>query len=234
MITVFSGDDIVSSRKAFLEAIDAFRLKNFEVSKFSGKDLSIEILETFSNPTSLFGEKKVLAIEGLLSGIKSKEKENVIKRIQSLLDSPCGEAGCTIIIWENREFNKFEQPKFGSGFVFKNFKLLSILFEFMDKIAPGKANDNLTLLHKVCEAVDPQYLFLMLVRQIRLLILASDNEVSDIPSWQSGKLIRQAKIFKKEELHKIYKNLLDIDFRQKTSGSPFDILGELDLLFTDI
>lgn len=227
MITVFSGDDIVSSRKAFLEAIDAFRLKNFEASKISGKDLSIEILETFSNPTSLFGEKKVLAIEGLLAGIKSKDKENVIKRVQTLTD-------CTIIIWENREFNKFEQPKFGSGFVFKNFKLPSILFEFMDKIAPGKANDNLTLLHKVCETVDPQYLFLMLVRQIRLLILASDDEVSDIPSWQSGKLIRQAKLFKKEDLHKIYKSLLDIDYQQKTSGSPFDILGELDLLFINI
>lgn len=227
MITVFCGDDIVASRKAFLEAIDAYKLKGFEVSKFNGKDLTVEILESYTNPTSLFGEKKILAVEGLLSGTKSKEKENIIKRIVSLTQ-------CFIVVWENKEFTKFEQPKFGSEFVFKNFKLPSILFEFMDKIAPDKTKENLTMLHHVCETVDGTYVFLMLVRQIRLLILASDNEVSDIPSWQSGKLIRQAKLFKKEDLHNIYRNLLEIDYRQKTSGSPFDIAGELDLLFTDI
>lgn len=227
MITVFCGDDIVTSRKAFLEAINTYKLKGFEASKFNGKDLTVEVIESFTNPTSLFGEKKFLAIEGLLSGTKSKDKENIIKRIASLIQ-------CFIVVWENKEFTKFEQPKFGNSFVFKNFKLPSVLFEFMDKIAPGKTKENLTMLHKTCESVDPAYLFLMLVRQIKLLILASDNEVSDIPSWQSGKLIRQAKLFEKEKLHGIYKNLLEIDYRQKTSGSPFEILGELDLLFTDI
>ncbi len=99
MIYIFSGEDIVSSRKAFLEHIERLKTDDFVVERVMGKDLTAESLELLSSPTSLFGEKKALAIENLLTLTKSKEKEKIINTIVSLLH-------CSIVVWESKDIGK--------------------------------------------------------------------------------------------------------------------------------
>lgn len=226
-ILVYSGDDIVSSRKAFLEYLGSFKEGDFELIRTNGKDLTEEALELYSSPTSLFGQKKVLAIENLLLGAKSKEKEKIIEKIAK-------DEGCNIVIWEGKDIPKADQKKYPGNFIFKNFKLPQILFNFLDSLSPGKTKENLNLFHRVIEEVDPAYVFLMVVRQFRYLILASENELSGMPPWQSGKFFRQTKLFNKEKLLIVYEKLLEIDYRQKTSQSVNNLVFELDLLLSEL
>lgn len=227
MVYVFSGEDIVSSRKAFLEHLEGLKSAGYEVERKNGKDLSLESLELMSTPTTLFGLEKALVIENLLTLSKSKDKEKVISRIASLSD-------CSTVIWESKDISKTEQLKFPQNFSFKNFKLPSVLFDFLDKFVPGKITENLRLLHIVLEQVDPTYVFLMFIRQIRLLLLCSDSIKPGLAPWQEAKLSRQVKYFTKDQLKDLYARLLEIDYRQKTSLSAFALNSELDLLIADI
>lgn len=227
-IFVFSGDDLVSSRKAFLEHLEGLKRDGFEVERVNGKDLTVELLELLSLPISLFGGKKALAIENLLTGAKSKEKDKIIRRIVSLLD-------CSIVIWESKDISKAEQLKYPKNFIFKNFKLPASLFIFLDSLSPNKGVNNLKILKMALEIVDPNFLFLMLIRQIRLLILAKDsNDLLKLAPWQKSKLQKQAKGFLEEKSVQIYQKLLKIDFNQKTSNSPFSLEHELELLISDV
>lgn len=226
-IVVYSGNDIVSSRKAFLDYLQSLQAENFELVRASGKDLTEEALELHSFPISLFGQKKVLAIENILSNTKSKEKEKIIEKIAKQKD-------CGIVIWEGKDISKTDQKKYPVNFVFKNFKLPQILFKFLDSLSPGKTKENLDFFHKVIEEVDPAFVFLMIIRQFRYLILASENELTGMPPWQKGKLFHQSKLFNKERLSVIYERLLEIDYRQKTSQIIKDLAFELDLLLTEL
>ncbi len=85
------------------------------------------------------------------------------------------------------------------------------------------------------ESVDASYLFLMFIRQIRLLILASDkNDLLKLAPWQKSKLQKQAKYFSLVKLKEINQKLLQIDFNQKTSQTPFPLEHQLELLLTEI
>ena len=150
-IFVYCGDYIVSSRKAFLNNLEGFKKDGHEVIKVAGKELSPESLEMLSTPVSLFGEKRALVVEGLLSGQKSKEKETIIK-VVSLLE-------CSVILWENKSFSKNDQLKYPKNFVFKNFKLPQVIFNFLDSLEPGKTGANLKYLYRVLESVDTTYFF---------------------------------------------------------------------------
>lgn len=225
-ITVYSGEDIISSRKAFLEHLERLKNEDFEITRVSGKDTTEESLELLSSPTSLFGQKRVLAIENLLAGTKSKEKDKIIQIISSL--------NCFFVLWENKNFTKGDQLKY-PNFVFKNFKLPPVLFTFLDSLSPKKINDNLRLFREAIVSTDPNFLFLMLIRQIRLLILASDkNDLLKLAPWQKGKLQKQARFFTSEKLKEINQRLLQIDFAQKTSQTPFSLGHQLELLLTEI
>ncbi len=225
-ILVFSGEDIISSRKAFLDHLERLKGEDLEVIRVNGKEVTEESLPLLSAPTSLFGQKRVLAIEGLLSGQKSKEKENIIKMV-SLLD-------CTMVLWEGKDFSPADQLKY-PGFTFKNFKLPQVLFTFLDSIVPGRPENNLRLLRQVLQSADPNFLFLMLIRQIRLLILASDKkDLLKLAPWQKSKLQKQAKLFSLDCLKKINQRLLKIDFDQKTSQTPYSLNHQLELLLLEI
>ncbi|MCL5090829.1 MAG: hypothetical protein M1514_02345 [Patescibacteria group bacterium] len=228
-ILIYSGDDLVSSRRAFMEQLEAWQKQGLEVIKLSGKEISEESLELLSGPTSLFGNQRAIAIESLLSGAKSKEKENSIKLLAT---RSLGEA---VVIWENKEFSKADQLKYPKNFVFRNFKLPAVMFTFLEGLAPGKTKNNIGLLHQALTLVEPGYLFLMLVRQIRMLILAKDpKDVLKIAPWQKGKLLSQAKLFKIENLISLYQELSEIDYQEKTSGSPFPLGNLLELFVTKI
>jgi len=225
-ITVFSGEDIISSRKAFLEHLDGLKNEDYETVKINGKDATEETLILHSSPNSLFGPKKLLAIDNLLSGKKFKENEKILKMLFSLQ--------CIIVIWENKDFTKADQLKY-PDFTFKNFKLPQVLFTFLDSIVPGDTKNNLRLFEETIESIDPSYLFLMLIRQVRLLILASDkNDILKLAPWQKGKLQKQAHFFTLEKLKEIDQKLLRIDFAQKTSQTPFPLEHQLELLLTEI
>lgn len=224
-IIVFSGDDIVSSRKAFLEYLDSLKSTDSEITRVNGKELTDEFLESFTIPTSLFGNKKVLAIDNIF--FLSKTKDGIIDKVAEL--------SVDIAIWEGKEVGKTIQQDYAKDIVFKNFKFPSVLFSFLDSLKPDDPKTNSQNFASVIMQTDENMVFLMLIRQIRLLITVKDKsaEIALAP-WQKAKLQKQASFFSSSQLTDLYKKLLQIDYEQKTSSSSFSLKSSLELLMTEI
>lgn len=227
-VFVYAGEDIVSSRKAFLDHLQSLKNDDFLVEKQEGKTLNAELLENLLGSRTLFGEKKALAIDRFLSQPKSKDKEEILKKILSFENA-------LVLFWESKDFSRSEQQKYPQEFVFKNFKLPSVLFKFLDSLAPGKSNLNLSLYRQTVSQSDANFVFLMLVRQIRLLLLAKDKKDRlKLAPWQKAKLKNQASLYEEEKLLEIYQKLLQIDYEQKTSSTAYSLKDQLELLITEI
>jgi len=227
MITVFHGDSLVMSRKAFLEALETARGENKEVVHLEGKTLSPNKLTLALESKSLFKDDKNIFIENLLSLPKSKEKEKLTKILGD-------NRSLGIFLWEGRELNRSFLEE-NHHFKFQIFKLPSIIFKFLENLRPGNTQVLLDFFHQSLERDDPEMVFALLIRQIRLLILAKEGEkYLTGAGWQKSKLINQAKLFTQEQLKIIYKKLLLIDFQKKTSQTPFSLISCLDLLLMEI
>lgn len=225
-ISVYCGEDIALSRKDFLEHLEQLQKQGSRVIRLLGIELNLENLENLLGNTNLFGEANVLAIENFLSNQKSKEKEKIIEKILSFPNA-------TLVFWEEKEFSKTEQLKY-QGFVFQTYKLPPLVFKFLDGLTPLDYQGNLRRFNSALSSSNENFIFLMLVRQIRLLILSLDNQLASLAPWQAGKIKKQAALFDEKKLVKLYNNLLKIDFKQKTSQSPFNLSSELELLITGI
>lgn len=226
-MTVLYGEDVLSSRKAFLDKIEELKSNDLEVVRVLGKDFDKNFIVQNLESNSLFGKKRVAAVENFFSGQKSKDKEEVLEYIEEL--------GENIIFWEIKEFTKSEKDKLSAHFTLIDFKLPQLLFGFLDKIITGKTADNIKTFELVCQTVDPGFVFQMMIRQIRLLILAKDEScLAKLAPWQKSKILSQAKGFPEEKLYMLYKKLLEIDYQQKTSTSLFDLKSSLELLLSEI
>ncbi len=111
------------------------------------------------------------------------------------------------------------------------------IFDLVD--AMGTLNIRLAMskLRILLEDQDPSYVFLMVMRQIRLVLLAkeiilqggSQKEVAkklQLHPYVAGKVSEQALNFSKESLEKSYKKLLLIDQRIKLSQVELDVALE--------
>jgi len=228
MITVFHGDNIVSSRKAFLEALEESKSKGKETIGLDGKKINTTDLVQALEAKSLFGKDKAIFIENLFSLTKSKDKEKLIEIIKINHEED-------VFIWEEKELTMTQESGFDKNFFFQTFKLPAIVFTFLDSLSPGKTRENLQGLHRCLAREEPEMIFSMLIRQIRLFILAKEGEdyLTGAP-WQKAKTLKQAKLFTSEKLKEIYQELLIIDYQQKTSQLPLSLSFSLDLLLMEI
>jgi len=227
MIKVFHGDSLVMSRKAFLEALEAAKNERKEVVHLEGKNLTVNGLTVALESKSLFKDDKSIFIESLLSLTKSKEKEKLLEILQK-------NNHLEIYLWEPREIPKTLVDQY-VDFHLQIFKLPAIIFKFLESLRPNNTQNLLDLFHQALAQDEPEMIFALLIRQIRLLILALEGEkyLTGAP-WQKSRLLIQAKYFSKEKLKELFQKLLLIDYQQKTSQTPFDLSSSLDLFLTEI
>lgn len=226
MIFIYSGEDNVTSRNVYLQHVEKLKAEGLEVVNLNGKEIKEENLEIFLGGRSLFGQTRALTIENLFSLTKSKDKENIINKIIGFKDQE-------IVFWEEKDFAKADILKY-PDFSIKNYKLPASIFSFLDKLYPGKVMENLQNFHLAIINSDAGYIFSMMIRQIRLLMLAKDDELTTMAPWQRAKLYKQAKVFDINKLKAIYLKLLEIDYQQKTSGTPYSLQGQIELLLAEI
>ena len=111
----------------------------------------------------------------------------------------------------------------------------SKVFEMVDTLGARKPREAMDLLHQLVPAYDPGYLFHMIVRQFRFLILAREafedglggSDLADrlnVKPWIASKILTQAHQFDLESLEEIYRRLLELDQAVKTSQSDY-LLG---------
>jgi DNA polymerase-3 subunit delta len=113
------------------------------------------------------------------------------------------------------------------------FHAQSDIFAMVD--AAGDRNGKVALkhLHRLLEEEDPRYIFVMLVRQFRLIIQAREaielgqNPKAALPSktpdFVIKKISAQAQNFQLRDLERMYRELLEIDLASKTGGPELEV-----------
>lgn len=229
MLTLIHGDHLTASRAKLMELkSDA---KDKEIREISGKKLDSNALVQALTSSSLFGGEILVIIEGFIGNAKKREKA-----FSNLLAQIIASAKETdIILYEDKEIEKGTLSKLGSALRPFLFKLPSVIFQFLDSIAPGNAKTSLTLLSQVISQEVPEVVFALLVRRVRQLIMLKDGVTPPgMQSWQVGRLTSQAQHFTIEQLVVMHTSLLDIDTAIKTGSSPFVLTQRIEQLLISL
>lgn len=226
-ILVFCGSDQSSSRQAFFNKVKEFEEKKFEIVKKSAKEIDEEFLELISLPVGLFQNQRCLVTEQIFETISknSKKKESLITKLTSLK--------IPVIDWEEKSFSQKEKTSFPQ-FKFLSFELPVAIFNFLENIKPNNPKTNYLLYQKALSQKDPEFIFYMLIKHLRNLLLVSENQTQYFFPWQVAKIKKQLSFFPKEKIIKIYHQLLEIDYQQKRSLLPGSLKSSLDLLISSL
>lgn len=229
MIKILHGQDTVKSRQE-LEKIKVWA-KNLECITLNGQKLTLTDFKQALESKSLFANDRLVILENFLSAKKSKEKEQII-------DYLCDEKVLvSLVFWEDEEISKSTLRLFPQAEL-SIFKLDPFLFRFLDVLAPDNAEILIKLFRQCVVLEEVNFIFYMLVRQFRLLLFLKTggntglDEVDRLAEWQKSKLIKQAQLFDQDKLLQIYRQLLEIDYREKTGLAPYPLTQTLELFLT--
>lgn len=233
-MVILHGDNAVQSRAALGKILDEARQQGKTVVRLEAKKLTLADLQETLHSESLFGDKKLVIIEELHSLPTSNRKKELIEVIAALTKE---QDSLSLVIWEKRPLTATMLKKLGASLSdSQEFKLSNSLFAWLDSLNGQKRNvsQQLKLFHDALTQEGEYLCFLMFARQIRMLLQAADGGEIKGPPFMIGKLKKQAQSFTLEQLQRCHYELLEIDYRQKTSASPLDLTQELDLLLVNL
>jgi len=224
MFRIFHGDNIVASRKALFAAKEA--AKNKEIVSLDGKKTSLTDLKQALEARSLFGQEKLVMVENLIA---TRNTQQATGQIFDYLKSLSSDTD--LILWEKKQIDGRVLSRFKNAKI-QLFKTPAIIFKFLESIRPANQKITLSLLEDCAKTEPIELIFYMIVRQIRLLLLVKDlgKKGVHLAPWQYYQLTKQADYFTMEKLKKIYRDLLKVDFKQKTGQLPFDLGKVIELL----
>lgn len=227
MITIIHGSDTTKSREYFLqERQKATNPILLEGDKFTQTDLAQAV-----SGNGLFDTQQEIFIENLLSRKKvSAELDAIVLALSR--------ATGTITLWESKDLTAKQIGVFNNAQV-KQFKIPSIVFTFVDSLAPKNSKKLISLFHQLLEQEDPIFALSMLQRQVRILLGLKDeyvsiSEVSRLASWQLGKLKKQANLFETDELINLHNKLYELERGQKTGTLSLPLGDTIDFFLLSI
>jgi len=237
MITIVHGDDVAQSRNYFLKLKHPSKDGQKNVISYDANKITITDLIQNVEGSDLFNSAKKIFIEGFLS--KTKRKDATVKRILDFIIKNSDESD--FMLWEEKEISKRDLFIFKNATI-KTFKLPKNIFIFLDNLRPNNTRQLLNLFHKMLnENVSEELILFMLQKRFRLLLsfcdpseTANSEEVTKLASWQSVRLINQAKLFKLDTLKKIYQKIYKIELGQKTGTLPLSLSQSIDFLLLEM
>ncbi len=197
MITILHGENIAASRKA----LDDFKERGSEIVLLDGKNLTSTDLIQAAFSTSLLADKKIIIIENYFSA--NKQATKAIPNLSGITTD--------IIFWEEKTLTPAVLKAVKEARV-REFKLATTIFKLTDSLYPGNLKQILTLYGECLQKDEAEMIFLMIVRQFRLML----HPVGLAP-WQESKIKKQSLLLGKEKLAFLYRKLLDLDYLNKTS-----------------
>jgi len=223
-ISIICGENLITSRQALSLKIRNAQQKKIEVVNLDGTKVSLEQIRSATGSSSMFGNDKLIVVENLLTSQKSQRKEKITDYLFKK------EFNNEIILWEGKNVDRRTIP---NGLKIETFELDKQLFKFLDSIKPNNPLKPLTILKELEKTEAPELVFFMLTRQIRQLILAKEDLYKGAP-WQGAKLKAQAGLFMPDYLEKIYQELQQIDYNQKTGNDALNLLSHLDIFVASL
>lgn len=192
------GAAIKQSRIKLQELKSKFHPDNVVVFD-KGED--VENILVSLNSESLFGGERLIILEN--------PSENLVLNSELLTQHS------SFIIWFDHDISKkpiFEWfEKNGQVIFFPDAKERTI-FPFLDMLASGESKAFLELEKLKEGGLETQYFITMVFYLLRNLAVTPKNA----PSFVKQKLQKQRKNFDMEKVQKIYKNILEIDFKIKS------------------
>jgi hypothetical protein len=224
MITVVCGENSPESRTCFNDLIKSFREKGIEIRQIKNSELT-EITKWSTESASLFSQEKVFITENLNKLLSKRKNPSFLTFVESL----CTKKEISIISWEDSI--PARNLKFPKGSIIKEFKLSSSIFKLLDSCYPGNLKSFIDQLNQEVELSDEIFIFIMLIRHIRNILLISLGEIpAKLQSWQVAKLKQQAHFWQSDKLLDFYEGFYNIDKGLKTGTNPFSVLKSMEVL----
>lgn len=214
---IIHGDDSLSSYKRLSDLLESRKSQGIEVIVKDGTELDLATLHQEVGAENLFGGKSVLVIKSLLSGLKSKQKDGLIGALIKMI-------AVEVILYEPKGVSDTALKPFAKAQI-EAFNISPVIFKFLDVLRPGNTRVILQAWNRLLElGHEPEYVFTMVVRQIRLLIQAKSGASYLKLSPYPQKLITvQANYFTLNQLLDLHHELYETDKRIKTGLSTLPL-----------
>lgn len=230
MITILHGDNQVASRQRLTQLKDEAKLQGREVVSIEGRGIDMTALIQNLESQSLFSLPKTVFIDNLISSLRtgSKAKDTIIEYLLTGKFLPAQAGDSDVVLWEGKSVGKnLLKLKKQKHVSVEDFKMPVVIFKFTENLSPQTIPDALFYFNEALRTSPVEVIFTMLVRQFRILVATSTNasipETEKMIPWVKSKVGKQASLFSTEQLQKLYKDLLIIDFQTKTGRTPFDL-----------
>ncbi|HOX95954.1 MAG TPA: hypothetical protein PLI45_01095 [Candidatus Woesebacteria bacterium] len=213
MITILHGEDVQKSYQRLFSLTDQLKLHDFEILVHEASEIDITGLRQEIGSYGLFGSSKCFVIKNLISGQKSKNKAKIIELINQNEDSE-------IILWDDKTLTPSSLKQIPSAKT-EIFPISPVIFKFLDSLKPGNTQTILLSWKNILqEGTEPDFVFAMMVRQIKLLIQAKAGSKNLKLAPYPARLIQaQSVYFSLDQLLDLYQRLADIDVKIKTGTS---------------
>lgn len=210
---IIHGEDSLKSYPRLTSIVDQRRQDGFDVSIHEAGDLDITDLRQFLNSTGLFSTKRCLVLKNLFSGKKSKTKDKIIDLLKK-------DTSVEIILWEDKNVSSTYLKHFSEAKV-ETFPINPVIFKFLDSLRPGNTK-NIMISWKslIVDGTEPEFVFAMIVRQIKLLIqIKTGPKYLKLAPYPTRLISQQSQYFSIDKLLDLYQNLFQIDIKIKTGSS---------------
>lgn len=214
------GDDIASSRKTLSGLVEGFG-----TIRLDGKNVTVKEIEEHLLSTGLFGEKKAVVIENVLS--KNLKKKEIVKFLNNVKDT------VLLILWEEKKLSKTIFTPL-SNFTVREFVLPSTYFQFLDSFSENNGKKMFVMYQELIKTVSPEQIFYSLLKRLRMLLILSgegaSEELSKMSPWQRQKLSQQVRFWSNSALLRFYQELQDTEIKLKSGRLPLGLSKHLDTL----
>jgi|WetSurMetagenome_2_1015567.scaffolds.fasta_scaffold266594_2 DNA polymerase III delta subunit len=214
---ILHGEDSTKSYNRLIALIEEQKVRQVEVVIQDAAELDLTYLRQEISSSGLFGTGKCFVIKNLLCGNKSKNKEKLLEVIDQNQDHE-------VIFWESKALSATILKPFAKARV-ESFPISPVIFKFLDALRPGNTRLIMLSWKKLLEeGTEPEFVFAMLTRQIRLLIQAKSGPGNlKMAPYPARLITAQAGYFSFDHLLDLYQRLYRIDVQVKTGTSATTI-----------
>lgn len=218
---IIHGDNTIISYKRLTEILATAQSNGFK-TVFLEQSVGLTDLRQELSPQDLFGNTNFIVINNLLSSAKSAKKEKLLDFLESA-DTE------NLVLYETKSINLNSLKRFSKAKI-ETFKVESTIFKFLDQIKPKNTAQLLRgYAQLVTEGCEPEYVFAMVLRQVRLLIQIKTNfSRTKVSPYAKKYLVQQSSLFSLNQLLLLHASLYEIEKGVKSGSSPvsFDNLFE--------
>lgn len=224
MLTVICGENSIASYNYYSLLKKNYLEKKYDIIEIESNDLE-DINLWMGDSQTLFSQKKVFFTQNINKKLSRKLNLKINKVVENLIK----DKNIEVFSWEEEISSRF--LKFPKGATVKEFKPPENIFKLQDALSPGNLKTFITILNQLAETADENFIFVMLIRHLRnLLLVKTKSNNNKLQKWQIYKLKNQASKWEIDKLINFYDAFHKIDVTIKTSTNPYSVKNSLDII----